>query len=89
MSAHQHDDCRKLLGNLSDYIDGELDETLCRIIESHMKECENCRIVVDTLRKTVEIYQDEQQRQDMPEAVRQRLFFKLDLQDYTGVQERS
>ena len=55
---HEHKDCRKLLGSLSEYVDGELNEELCSVLEQHMEECENCRIVVDTLRKTVYLYHE-------------------------------
>ena len=58
MSEHVHShDCKVLLGSLSEYIDGELRADLCALIEEHVKDCENCRIVIDTLRKTVEIYE--------------------------------
>lgn len=78
MSTH---DCRRLLASLSDYVDGVLEEALCREIEAHMAECENCRIVVDTLRRTVLLYQ-EMPTPELPEAVRARLFASLKLEDY-------
>jgi predicted anti-sigma-YlaC factor YlaD len=46
---HRHEDCRQLLNSLSGYVDGDLHQELCDEIELHMKDCENCRIVVDTL----------------------------------------
>ncbi len=51
-----HQECRELLGLLSDYVDGELEAELCAAIEQHMAECGHCRVVVDTLRKTVKLY---------------------------------
>jgi len=45
-----------MLAALSDYVDGTLDGGLCAEIERHMAGCGNCRIVVDTLRKTVYLY---------------------------------
>jgi predicted anti-sigma-YlaC factor YlaD len=84
MSEHNHEECRRLLGSMVDYLDGSLDETLCHEIEHHMSTCENCRIVVDTLRKTVEIYQTAASQPDeMPEDVRERLFLRLNLKDFT------
>jgi len=47
--------CEKFLGELSDYVDGEIDPELCAEIEEHLCECENCRIMVDTLKKTVKL----------------------------------
>ncbi|MFA5138276.1 MAG: zf-HC2 domain-containing protein [Elusimicrobiota bacterium] len=44
--------CRELLKHLSDYIDGDLDPSLCRHIDSHMKGCKPCIAFIRTLRKT-------------------------------------
>lgn len=79
--AHDHNECRHLLDSLSDYVDGELDESLCREIEAHMAGCENCRIVVDTLAKTVELYHTTPAEKNLPQDVRTRLFKRLDLTD--------
>lgn len=78
---HDHGRCRQLLGSLSEYIDGELDEALCVEIETHMADCENCRVVVDTLRKTVLLYHALPE-EELPEAVEQRLFRRLKLDDF-------
>jgi anti-sigma factor RsiW len=82
---HEHGECRKLLKDLSDYIDGELDEVLCQEIEHHMAECDNCRVVVDTLRKTVLLYHT-LPPEPMPNDVETRLFRHLDLSEYAPVQ---
>ncbi len=84
MSQHIHDpQCEKLLGSLSDYIDGELQAELCSLIERHLQQCDNCRIVVNTLRKTVELYRETGAApSDLPGSVRERLFLKLDLDEY-------
>jgi predicted anti-sigma-YlaC factor YlaD len=42
---------------LSDYLEGDLHPEMCAEIERHLAECGNCRIVVDTLRKTIMLYQ--------------------------------
>ena len=47
MAESTHNNCEGLLGSLSDYIDGELGAELCRQIEKHIAECEDCRIAVD------------------------------------------
>jgi predicted anti-sigma-YlaC factor YlaD len=58
-----------------------LEETLCAEIERHLAECENCRVVVDTLHKTVYLYHQSASQVSVPEDVRQRLFRRLDLDD--------
>ncbi len=83
MTERQHSPhCQQLLGSLSDYIDGQLQAELCAEIEQHIKECDNCRVVVNTLRKTVELYQQTPIQSGLHDAVRERLFYKLHLEDY-------
>ncbi|MGW8143874.1 MAG: anti-sigma factor family protein [Anaerolineales bacterium] len=79
---HRHEECRQLLDSLSDYIDGDLPQELCNEIEHHMKDCDNCRIVIDTLSKTVSLYQTTSDPAVVPEEVRQRLYHRLDLDEY-------
>ena len=82
---HKHGECRELLKDLSDYVDGDLDETLCLEIEHHMAECDNCRVVVDTLRRTVELYHT-LPPEPMPGDVEARLLRRLELSEYINVQ---
>ncbi|MGD2158654.1 MAG: zf-HC2 domain-containing protein [Anaerolineales bacterium] len=81
MSKHKGN-CRDLLASLSEYIDGSLDESLCAEIDRHVADCEDCRIVVDTLRKTVYLYHRTAQDPRIPNEVRERLFHRLDLDPY-------
>ena len=48
--------CRQVVDKISEYIDGELDPELVRELERHLQHCEDCRVVVDTTRKTVEVF---------------------------------
>lgn len=74
--------CHELLAGLSEYVDGSLQAELCQEIERHLRECNKCRVVVNTLKKTVELYQDTAEDCDMPDEVRRRLFARLELKDY-------
>ncbi len=78
--AHLHD-CRVLLEPLSDYISGDAAESLCAEIEAHMAECEDCRVMVDTLRKTILLYRAVESDQ-LPGDVRRRLYQRLDLSSF-------
>lgn len=83
MTESTHTTCESLLGSLSDYIDGELGAELCREIEKHISECENCRIVVDTTRRTVDLVRASNRPESgLPDDVRDRLFKRLNLDDY-------
>ncbi|MEJ5203657.1 MAG: zf-HC2 domain-containing protein [Anaerolineales bacterium] len=80
MSGQKH--CHDLIETLSDYVDGNLNPVLCEELERHLRECPNCRIVVNTLRKTIELYQKEAQEETLPDDVRERLFRRLDLTSF-------
>jgi anti-sigma factor RsiW len=84
MAEHPHEhnhECRRLLASLSDYVDGLLDDALCREIEAHMAGCDDCRIVVNTLAKTVDLYRADP-APDLPAEVAQRLYSSLNLDDF-------
>ncbi|GEM_PF-275965 len=70
------------LEQLSDFIDGELAPELCAELEQHMAECTNCRIVVDTLRKTISLYHTLGASQtELPADVEERLWRRFELSD--------
>lgn len=48
--------CRNVVKELSNYLDEALDQTLKASIEQHLTNCEDCRLVVDTTKKTIQIY---------------------------------
>lgn len=68
--------CQNLLGDLSAYLDGDASGELCAEIERHLEDCRDCRAVVDTLRKTLELVHDLPQ-QEIPQAVRARLMDEI------------
>ena len=74
------ENCRHLLMDLSDYLDGDLTEEICQEIESHMDSCVDCQVVIDTLKKSVFLYRQLPQP-EFPEQARVRLYEALDLSD--------
>ncbi len=78
----EHKNCHELLGSLSAYVDGELDDELCSALEQHLEDCQDCRIVVDTLRKTVYLYHTTTPIEDLPSDIRARLFKSLKIENY-------
>ena len=81
---HSHDhNCSQVLSELNDYVDGELSPELCMELESHLEQCENCQIVLDTLHKTVYLVQHlDDEPQKLPGDVEYRLFAALDLESF-------
>ncbi len=47
--------CQEVVRQLSEYLDGELEAGLIQALEQHLAACRDCRIIVDTTRKTIEI----------------------------------
>ncbi len=74
--------CHYLLSSLSEYVDGDLSDELCLEIERHMANCENCQIVINTLQKTVDLYHKTAVPPDIPADVRDRLYQRLDLEEF-------
>lgn len=48
--------CKEIVTELADYLDEDLDPVLRASIEQHLAKCKDCRIVVDTCKKTIQIY---------------------------------
>ncbi len=71
--------CLELKAQLSDYIDGDLNEGLCKELEEHLANCDNCRVVVDTLRKTILLYRHYDSNGAMPAVAHDRLIHVLGL----------
>jgi hypothetical protein len=81
--SHEHH-CRYLLGALSDFVDETLESALCAEIERHLESCENCQVVVDTLRKTVYLVHECKDTAELPLEVRDRLYERLDIEEFSA-----
>ncbi len=68
--------CREVVRQLSDYLDGQLESALARELEQHLAACRDCRILVSTPRKTIEIYCNAEP-QPLPSGIHQRLMEAL------------
>jgi anti-sigma factor RsiW len=64
--------CKEFLQELNDYLDDVVDVQLRRHIEAHITECPNCFVILDTTKKTIQVYKGVQP-QVLPEAVHTRL----------------
>lgn len=64
--------CKKVILELTDYLEGMLDSEMRQDLELHLSRCTDCRLVVDTTRKTIQIFCNSQ-LVPLPEDVRTRL----------------
>lgn len=76
--------CHHLLDDLSDFLDGETTDEICAEIERHLADCENCQVMVDTLRKTILLYRELPQP-PLPDDARDRLYHALDLDAFRSI----
>ncbi|PWH14597.1 MAG: hypothetical protein DDG60_07540 [Anaerolineae bacterium] len=80
LHSHTHDmSCQQLLASIGDYVEGDLAPELCQEIERHLAACDHCRVVVDTLNKTITLYHASAHETEVPSEVRGRLFQVLKL----------
>jgi anti-sigma factor RsiW len=63
--------CKEILGNISGYLDGDLDATACDAIEQHCQGCAACATLVAGLRETVGLCRQAASI-PLPDAIRQR-----------------
>ncbi|HMK34363.1 MAG TPA: anti-sigma factor [Desulfomonilaceae bacterium] len=66
------DECKHFCNQLSDYLDGEVTEDECRLIEEHLDVCPPCLLVYESLKTTVTIC-GQAVPADLPEHVRAEL----------------
>ena len=69
---HDHGHCLKLFEKLSEYLDDELDEVTCQDIEKHVKECVPCFVCLQTLKRTIDLCKQTQNR-SVPEDFSKKL----------------
>jgi anti-sigma factor RsiW len=64
--------CTEFLDELTNYLDGALDDRTRSELENHLAWCRNCYVVCDTTRKTIEIYRNSE-LYELPDDLRSRL----------------
>jgi len=68
--------CKEVFQEISNYLDGNMDEDLKRTLKVHLKCCHHCQVLFDTTRKTIELYCDGK-LYELPDDVRNRLHTAL------------
>ncbi len=70
--------CDELVSYLSDYLDQDLDDELTTAAQHHLATCQNCRIVLQTTQRVIQLGQAQYQV-GIRAARRERLFMRLRL----------
>ena len=64
--------CKEIIRKLSELLEGGLDPATLERLNRHLEDCESCRWVVDSTRKTIRFYCDSEPL-PLPEDVQSRL----------------
>ena len=64
--------CSQFLQELTDYLDGVIDDKTRAELDDHLHWCHNCYVVVSTTKQTIEIYRDSE-LYEIPDDLRSRL----------------
>ena len=59
-------DCGEVMDQLAEYLDPDERAEICREIEAHLSRCRDCRLHVDTIKKTIVLYQADAKRIELP-----------------------
>lgn len=67
-------DCKEHFLRISEYLDGELEEDICRKIEAHLIDCPECVECLDSLKKSIDLCKRaSKESEEVPPGVRERL----------------
>ena len=64
--------CKEFLQEISDFLDENVDEDLRQKLEAHISQCPNCFVILDTTKKTIQVYKGVD-AQPIPAEVHNRL----------------
>jgi anti-sigma factor RsiW len=64
--------CNDFLKELTDYLDGTADTSVRTELEEHLHWCHDCYIVMNTTKKTIEVYRNNE-LYNLPEGLRTKL----------------
>ena len=64
--------CKDFLNELNDYLDEAVGPDVRQQLQAHVNECPSCWVVVDTTKRTIQVYKG-QQAQEIPADIHDRL----------------
>lgn len=77
MSQHQHSP--DIIKQICDQMGADLNAPACREVKEHLKNCPDCQVYFNTVRKTVTWCRDLEEKKNIPPEIRNRLLKKLHL----------
>jgi hypothetical protein len=68
--------CKDFLSELNEYLDESVGAEIRKKLEAHVSECPNCWVIVDTTKKTLQVYKG-MEPQSIPDDIQKRLMDAL------------
>lgn len=69
--------CKEFLQELNDYLDETVDREIRAKLEAHVTRCPNCFVIVDTTKRTLQVYKG-MEPQVIPSEIETRLMKALE-----------
>jgi len=80
MNINKHNKSVKHL--IEEQFGEDYDAELIQEVAKHLKDCPDCKIYIDSVQETIELYRETENKQDLPESISKRLIKVLKLEDY-------
>jgi hypothetical protein len=71
---------KEIVKRICDFMGEDLDAPACQEVAAHVEKCPECKIYLDTIKKTVTLCRDLETSKKLPSDVNHRLFKVLDLE---------
>ena len=68
--------CKDFLHELGEFLDDKLDPSTRQELEKHVNECPNCWVVLDTTKRTIQVYKG-QEPKEIPAGIHDKLMTAL------------
>jgi len=76
MKSSLHKDVYK---QICDFMGEDLNAPVCKEVAEHLESCPDCKVYLDTVKKTVTICQESEKEEELPEDIKNRLFNVLNI----------
>ena len=76
MNSPMHKEVYK---QICDFMGEDLDTPVCKEVAEHLESCPNCKVYLDTVKKTVTICQETEKEIEIPQDIKNRLFKILNI----------
>jgi hypothetical protein len=81
MKSSLHKDIYK---QICDFMGEDLNAPVCKEVAEHLESCPDCKVYLDTVKKTVTICQESEKEQELPDDIKNRLFNVLNIRNLSS-----